>query len=140
MLRSNDLLIGWDIVLIDDEPDSAEVANIILLEYGVNVYLAHDGRQGLRLTKHIQPKLVITDLSMPVMNGWEFVIAMKKDEKLSKIPVIALTAHAMKGDQERALSAGFTNYLTKPLTADTFMDNLLKIIQAIPELAKDLHV
>jgi len=77
---------------------------------------------------------------MPVMDGWGFIHALKQDRALEEIPAIALTAHAMIGDRERAVSAGFHNYLTKPLTADTFIYDLLKLLMDIPELAEHLTI
>jgi CheY-like chemotaxis protein len=77
---------------------------------------------------------------MPVMDGWGFIHALKKDRALAEIPAIALTAHAMIGDRDRAFAAGFHNYLTKPLTADTFIYDLLKLLMDIPELAEHLSI
>ena len=87
------------------------------------------------LVSRINPRFVISDLSMPEMDGWEFLSALKESVYTQDIPVIALTAHAMKGDRERAIAAGFHNYLTKPLTANTFMDELLVLLLAIPQLS-----
>ncbi len=134
------LLEGWEIVVVDDEEDSLEVAEIILLEYGASVYTASDGRQGLRLIKTIEPRFVISDMSMPEMDGWGLLSALKEDAELSEIPVIALTAHAMQGDRERALDVGFNNYLTKPLTVDTFMSDLVKLLVDIPSLVEHLNI
>lgn len=136
----DDLLAGWDIVVLDDEEDSLEVAEIILLEYGANVSTAINGKEGLEVVREVKPNFVISDLSMPVMDGWGFISNMKKDPELSSIPVIALTAHAMVGDRERAVSAGFHNYLTKPLTVDTFMQDLVKLLIDIPELVEHLNI
>ncbi|PJF44737.1 MAG: response regulator [Phototrophicales bacterium] len=130
------LLAGWDIVVIDDEPDSLEVARYILDFYGANVHTAINGREGLELVQRIQPRFVISDLSMPEMDGWEFLHALKQIAE--HIPVIALTAHAMRGDKERAIEAGFRSYLTKPLTANTFMDELLALLLDIPQLSEYL--
>ncbi len=135
-----DLLVGWDIVVQDDEEDSLEVAEIILLEYGANVHTASNGQEGLEVVRQVKPRFVISDISMPVMDGWGFIDAVQKDRELSEIPVIALTAHAMVGDQERAILAGFHNYLTKPLTVDTFMDDLVKLLVDIPELVEYLNI
>ena len=135
-----DLLSGWDVVVIDDEEDSLEVAEIILLEYGANVYTAKDGREGLEVTRDVKPRFVISDLSMPAVDGWGYIDAMKKDSALADIPVIALTAHAMLGDRERAMSKGFHNYLTKPLTVDTFMADLVRLLIDIPELVEHLNL
>jgi two-component system, cell cycle response regulator DivK len=129
-----DLIKDWKIVIIDDEPDSLEVARYILDFYGANVYTAADGQEGIALVERIKPSLVISDLSMPQMDGWDFLEALKSKVSIQHIPVIALTAHAMKGDRERAIAAGFHNYLTKPLTANTFMDELLILLTDIPQI------
>lgn len=134
------LLGGWDVVVIDDEEDSLEVAEIILDEYGATVHTASDGQEGLDIVRRVNPRFVISDLSMPVMDGWGFINALKEEPKLAEIPAIALTAHAMVGDRERAVAAGFHNYLTKPLTVDTFMSDLLKLLIDIPELAEYLNI
>lgn len=135
-----DLLTGWDVVVMDDEEDSLEVAEIILFEYGANVHTASDGKEGLDVVRKVKPRFVISDLSMPEMDGWDFIDAVQKDATLAEIPVIALTAHAMVGDRERAIAAGFHNYLTKPLTAQTFMADLVKLLIDIPELVPYLNI
>lgn len=134
-----DYLSGWDIVVIDDEEDSAEVAEIILLTYGAEVYVASNGKEGLGLVQEVKPRLIICDLSMPVMDGWGFITKIKKDRALADIPVIALTAHAMVGDREKAIASGFHNYLTKPLTVKTFMGDLIALLVDIPSLTQYLN-
>lgn len=136
----SDLLAGWDVVVIDDEPDSLEVARYILDFYGANVLTATNGQEGITLVEQAKPHFVISDLSMPEMDGWEFVSALKSTVQVQDIPVIALTAHAMRGDRERAIAAGFHNYLTKPLTANTFMDELLALLLDIPQLSEHLTI
>lgn len=135
-----DLLQGWDIVVIDDEPDSLELARYILDFYGATVHTAADGKEGIALVEQVKPRFVISDLSMPEMDGWEFLRELKSAVETEDVPVIALTAHAMKGDRERAIAAGFHNYLTKPLTANTFMDELLTLLLDIPQLAEYLTI
>jgi CheY-like chemotaxis protein len=135
-----DLLAGWDIVVIDDEFDSLLVAEIILMEYGAAVTTAANGAEGLAAVQQVLPKLVISDVSMPVMDGWGFIHALKHDPAISHIPAIALTAHAMVGDRDRAIAAGFHNYLTKPLSADTFILDLFKLLTEIPSLADSLNI
>lgn len=134
------LLSGWNIVVLDDEEDSLEVAEVILLEYGAQVYTAPDGNAGIEMVRRVKPHFVISDLSMPGMDGWGFISAMKADRALMGIPVIALTAHAMIGDREWAISAGFHNYLTKPLTVDSFIDHLIRILIDIPDLVDQLNL
>ncbi len=134
------LLSGWVIVVIDDEEDSLMVANVILTAYGATLHTAENGEEGLDVIRQVYPRFVISDLSMPVLDGWGVIGEMKRDRALMDIPVIALTAHAMVGDRERAIAAGFHNYLTKPLTVETFMQDLVNLIVDIPVLAEDLNI
>jgi CheY-like chemotaxis protein len=77
---------------------------------------------------------------MPVLDGWGLIKALKNDPLIKDIRVIALTAHAMVGDRERAVAGGFHNYLTKPLTVDTFIQDLVNLLMAIPLLAENLNI
>ena len=135
-----DLLKGWDIVVIDDEEDSLLVAQIILDEYGANTHTASNGEEGLAVIRAVRPRFVISDLSMAVLDGWGLITKMQDDPALKDIPAIALTAHAMVGDRERAVAAGFHNYLTKPLTVETFIQDLVNLLVDIPELANELNI
>lgn len=135
-----DILKEWKVLVVDDEPDSLEVATRILRHYGASVTTATNGQEGLDAIKATRPRFVISDLSMPVMDGWEMLRAVKEDRTTLDIPVIALTAHAMAGDRERAIMAGFHNYLTKPLTPATFMKDLLHLLMDIPELAQAINL
>ena len=135
-----DLLQDWKIVVVEDEPDSLEVATYILEFYGADVHSAADGNEGMEVVKEVRPDFVISDLSMPMMDGWGLIDGLKRDPATRDIPIVALTAHAMAGDRERALAAGFHNYLTKPLTADTFIDQLVKLLLEIPDLCDRLNV
>lgn len=134
-----DILQNWTVVVVDDEPDSLEVAVRILRHYGAEVQTAINGHEGLHTIRTVRPKLVISDLSMPEMDGWGMLTELKLDRTTMDIPVIALTAHAMVGDRERAIMAGFHNYLTKPLTPATFMKDLLVLLTDIPEFAEELR-
>jgi two-component system, cell cycle response regulator DivK len=128
------LLEGWDIVVIDDEEDSLEVITVLLKEYGATVHTADNGATGVERILQVNPKFVISDLSMPDHDGWSVIHDMRLHPKMVDIPAFALTSHAMKGDRERAIAAGFHNYLTKPLRVDTFMSDLLKLLTDVPEL------
>lgn len=136
----SDLLNGWEIVVVDDDPDSLELARYLLDFYGATVHTGTNGREGVEVIQAVRPKFIISDLSMPGMDGWELLTAIKDDLRTRDIPVIALTAHAMLGDRERAMAVGFHNYLTKPLTADTFMDQLVKLLIDIPLLSEQLNL
>jgi len=138
MAIPRDLLRGWTVVAVDDEPDSLEVATRILRYYSATVITATNGREGLAQALEHRPKLIVTDISMPVADGWEFIYELKHNIRTRDIHAIALTAHAMVGDRERAIAAGFDNYITKPLTAANFMRDLLRILMDIPVFSEEL--
>lgn len=129
-------LTGIDILIIDDEPDNLKVLQKLLTILGANLSLAEDGKQGLERARANKPHLIISDLSMPVMSGWEFIYEAKKDETLAAIPIIALTAHAMAGDRERVLEAGFVNYVTKPIKVENFIPDIIAMLKDIPSVAE----
>lgn len=129
-----DILKDWEVLLVDDDPKSLDVARRILQFYGAKVHMAEHGQEALDVLKTLRPKFIISDISMPIMNGWEFISELKKDRGLAEIPAIALTAHTMPGDREKALAAGFHNYISKPLSAATFIRDLLTLLEGIPEL------
>jgi CheY-like chemotaxis protein len=116
---------------LDDEPDSLEVAAHPALLWRNRLPL--NGKDGLAAIRQKRPKFVISDLSMPVMDGWEMLFEIQQDRYIAQIPIIALTAHAMVGDRTRAIEAGFYNYLTKPLTPATFMGDLLRLLLDVPD-------
>ena len=132
---SKDILKDWDVLVIDDDPMSLQVATMLLKHHGARVHTATNGKEGLDSARTLRPRFIISDLSMPVMDGWALVEELKQDRGLSTIPAIALTAHAMIGDRERAINAGFHNYLTKPLTPATFMRDLVRLLTDIPGMS-----
>ncbi len=115
----------WTVLLVDDEPDSLEIVTRILRFNGATVHTALSGKAALDILAKLKPTFVIMDLSMPGMDGWEMLYSIKSTPKMQDVPVIALTAHAMKGDRERAVGAGFHYYFTKPLNPISFFDELL---------------
>jgi CheY-like chemotaxis protein len=128
-------LAGWRVVVIDDEPDALEVAKILLEMVGATVLTAENGLDGLELIRTERPRFVVSDISMPEMSGWDLIDAVQKDRTIADIPVVALTAHAMSGDREKAFAKGFHYYLTKPLRPETFVNELLRLlVNDIPEL------
>jgi two-component system cell cycle response regulator DivK len=128
-------MAGWTVLVVDDEPDSLEVAGTLLEMVGVDVLTANNGKEGLQQAKTRRPKFIISDLSMPEMSGWEMLKHLKEDLSTQDIPVIALTAHAMQGDRERVITAGFHSYLSKPLHPETFITDLLRLLIDIPQMA-----
>jgi CheY-like chemotaxis protein len=114
----------WVVLVVDDEPDNLEVVSETLEFHGVTVRTAKDGVDGLEVLKAFEPNLILTDLSMPRMDGWEMRRNVKSDPKMQNIPIIALSAHAITGDKERALEIGFDGYLTKPVNIHTLLDDI----------------
>jgi CheY-like chemotaxis protein len=130
-----DILNRWNVVVVDDEADSLEVATRLLKHYGAAVHTGMNGKEGLDLIRKIRPHFILSDLSMPEMDGWGMLYELKLHRETASIPIFALTAHAMVGDRERAIMAGFHNYMTKPLTPATFMQDLLALLRHEPELS-----
>jgi two-component system cell cycle response regulator DivK len=95
-----------------------------LLEDDYETMTAADGASGIELAKRERPDLILMDLSLPVVDGWEATRRLKADEQTSDIPVIALTAHAMRGDEEKARACGCDDYLTKPIAEDELFEKL----------------
>jgi CheY-like chemotaxis protein len=122
----------WAVLVVDDEPDNLEVVAETLEFYGAFVKTAKDGIDGLAVLQEFKPNLILLDLSMPKMNGWETRTRIKADSRTALIPVVALTAHAMPGDLERALAAGFNGYLIKPITVVSLINDIRATIVSQP--------
>ena len=103
------------ILYLEDNDDNVYMLRSRLERKGYEVFVAGDGEQGIAAAKREQPDLILLDLSLPVMDGWEAAQHLKGGEATSTIPIIALTAHAMSGDREKALSVGCDDYDTKPV-------------------------
>jgi CheY-like chemotaxis protein len=134
------VLEKWSVLVVDDEEDSLDVASRLLRKAGARVYTASNGVEALSQVKQHRPDFVLSDLSMPEMDGWQLMHTLNNDRTTAHIPVIALTAHAMHGDRERALSAGFVNHITKPLDVDKFIQQVLHILIEIPEFSAEIGV
>lgn len=137
MLQSPNSVLGdasqWSVLVVDDEPDNREIAETVLSFNGVKVRTAIHGADGLKLLEDLTPTFVLLDLSMPIMDGWEMIKAMRANPKTQAIPVIALTAHAMAGDREKAYEAGFDGYIAKPFRIPTFMSELKSCLRSVVE-------
>ena len=95
-----------------------------LLEDDYKLLIARDGQQGLEMAQQDMPDLILMDMAMPVMDGWEATRRIKSDQELRNIPVIGVSSHAMVGDAEKALKAGCDAYLTKPVDEDELFNKL----------------
>jgi two-component system cell cycle response regulator DivK len=103
------------ILLVEDDEMSRDMLSRRLQRKGFNVVLGVDGEQGVTLAQSELPDIILMDMSLPLLDGWEATRRIKAKEESKSIPVIALTSHAMGGDRKRALAAGCDEYSTKPV-------------------------
>ena len=115
------------ILLIEDNDLNRDMLSRRLERRGYQVVIAADGRQGEAQVRSEKPDLILMDMSLPVMDGWELARKLKDDQGTRSIPILALTAHVMAGDRERALEAGCDDYDTKPIE----LPRLLSKIEAL---------
>lgn len=115
------------ILIVEDNPENRDALSRRLERRGFEVVLAVDGKIGVAMARTEKPDLILMDMNMPELDGWEATRQVKAAEETRAIPVIALTAHAMSGDRERALQAGCVDYHTKPVE----LPKLLAQIEAI---------
>jgi len=103
------------ILLVEDNELNRDMLSRRLIRRGYEVVIAIDGQQGVDLAGSVTPDLILMDMSLPVIDGWEATRRIKANEATKNIPVIALTAHAMSGDREQAMAAGCDDYDIKPI-------------------------
>jgi two-component system cell cycle response regulator DivK len=110
-----------NILVVEDNPANMTLATFLLKSRGHTVLAATDAESGLTLARVERPDLILMDIQLPGMDGLEAIAQLKRDEATSAIPVIALTALAMKGDEERILAAGYNGYIGKPVRYKEFL-------------------
>ena len=116
------------ILLVEDNEMNRDMLSRRLERKGFEVVIAIDGQAGVDMATTANPDLVLMDLSLPVMDGWEATRRIKGDPATQAIPVIALTAHAMAGDEKRALEAGCDDYDTKPVNLSRLLDKIENLL------------
>jgi two-component system cell cycle response regulator DivK len=122
-------LSEWSIIIVDDEPDNLDLLNLIFSYGKAHVRVAASGQQCLEYMQDTPPNVMLVDIQMPGMSGYELLNRVRANPHWAHIPVIAVTAHAMDGDQERVLSAGFEGYIPKPIEAMRIVDQVQAILQ-----------
>ena len=118
------------ILYVEDNDDNVYVVEERLARLGFSVLIAADGVKGIALALAQQPDLILMDLSLPVMDGWETTRRLKSAPETRRIPVIALTSHAMVGEREKALAAGCDEYDTKPVELDRLIEKMERLLAA----------
>jgi two-component system cell cycle response regulator DivK len=115
------------ILVVEDVEFNRDLV-VQLLEDTYEVLTAVDGSEGIRIAEHERPDLILMDLALPVIDGWEATRRIRAHAALRAIPIIALSAHAMRGDKERALQSGCDDYLSKPLDEDLLFAKLARFL------------
>jgi len=118
------------ILLVEDNEMNRDMLSRRLIKKGFDVVMAVDGQQGLDMATSENPDIILLDMSLPIMDGWEVARHLKADDELKAIPVIALTAHAMAGDREKTLEAGCDEYDTKPIEFKRLLGKINDMIGA----------
>ena len=112
------------ILLVEDNEMNRDMLKRRLERRGHEVSIAVDGAEGVELATSVKPDLILMDLNLPILDGWEATRQIKANEETSGIPIIALTAHAMAGDQKKALEAGCDDYDTKPVEFSRLLEKM----------------
>src|SRR5436305_10984142 len=117
------------ILLVEDNPRNRDMLSRRLLKRGYEVAIAVDGESGLALAESEAPDLILMDMSLPILDGWEATRRLKAAPATKHIPVIALTAHAMSGDRDGALEAGCDDYDTKPIELPRLLEKMETLLR-----------
>lgn len=118
------------ILLVEDNEINRDMMVRRLQRRGYTVVAAMDGQQAVEMARLERPDLILMDMSLPVMDGWEATREIKRQPGLREIPIVGLTAHAMIGDRDMAVMAGCDEFATKPVQFDKLMELLLKMLAA----------
>ena len=117
------------ILLVEDNEMNRDMLSRRLMRKGYEVVLAADGQSGVAMALSDNPHLILMDMSLPILDGWEAARRLKADEATRQIPVIALTAHAMSGDREKAIEAGCDDYDTKPVEMERLLGKIAALLE-----------
>lgn len=117
------------ILVVEDNPDNMTLIVDVLTSLNYEIVQALNGQEGIDKAQEVEPDLILMDLSLPLVDGWTATSRIKANPALKSTPVIALTAHALTGDREKALAAGCDDYLTKPLKLDRLIEKLTEYLE-----------
>ena len=116
------------VLLVEDNEMNRDMLSRRLVRRGFDVLMAVDGEQGVQMAKTEMPDLILMDMSLPALDGWEATRQIKAEVSTKSIPLIALTAHAMAGDREKSLQAGCDDYDTKPIELLRLLDKMERLL------------
>jgi two-component system cell cycle response regulator DivK len=116
------------VLLVEDNEMNRDMLSRRLIRRGFEVVFAVNGKQGVDLARSEKPDIILMDMSLPIMDGWEATRCVKADDATRSVPIIGLTAHAMSGDREKALEAGCDDYDTKPIELDRLIGKIERLL------------
>jgi two-component system cell cycle response regulator DivK len=120
------------VLLVEDNEMNRDILFRRLSRRGYVVVFAVDGQQGVEMARSEKPDIILMDMSLPIIDGWEATRRVKSDNAIRDVPVIGLTAHAMTGDREKALEAGCDDYDTKPVELDRLISKIERLLSQRP--------
>ena len=120
------------ILLVEDNEMNRDMLSRRLIRKGFEVVMAVDGAEGVEMSRSTSPDLILMDMSLPVLDGWQATQQIKANSKTSHIPIIAMTAHAMAGDREKCLAVGCNDYDTKPVEFPRLLDKIKNLLSKEP--------
>jgi two-component system, cell cycle response regulator DivK len=123
-------MAGEPILIVDDNPTNLKLARVLLAGEGYVVKTANDGEEMLKVLESFTPRLILMDIQLPGVDGLELTRRLRADPARRDIAIVALTAYAMKGDEDKALAAGCDGYITKPIDLDTLPGIVARHLQA----------
>ncbi|WP_062206717.1 response regulator [Aureimonas sp. AU12] len=124
------------ILLVEDHEEIWDFLSRRLQRRGYEVILAHDGQDGVDKTRVANPDIVLLDMNLPVLDGWTAAKTIRADSSIPRVPIIALTAHAMSGDREKTLAAGCDDYHAKPVDFSRLLGQIEALLPAKAEAAQ----
>ena len=117
------------VLVIEDNDQNLYLISFMLRKAGFSVFEARNGQEGIDIACRRLPDLILLDIQLPLMNGYEVARRLRMIEEVKSIPVIAVTSYAMVGDREKALDAGCTGYIEKPINPATFIDEICQYMK-----------
>jgi CheY-like chemotaxis protein len=123
-------MTGGTILIVEDNALNLELATDLLAAAGYSIRQARTGEEGLQLARAEPPALILMDLRLPGLDGYDALRGLRGDPRTAHIPIVALTAQAMTGDREAALAAGFDDYISKPIDTRTFSQTVARVLRS----------
>lgn len=116
------------LLIIEDNEQNMYLMTYLFQSTGCDIYMAYDGAGGVEMAKSLLPDVIILDIELPVMDGYEVATELRKNHELMHVPIIVVTSYAMAGDREKAIEAGASGHLEKPINPDTFIHQVEEIV------------